>query len=121
VGRSETRFSRRAGKASQVPNSKGVSVQNRVKTQLCTAELGRGKLEFDALIDEAKQHFIGKKYKVESDSSVGNDGRTDSDDKEDGPGNDIELVDLESNVVQTPDQGQRNKNFRSFYMLPRCS
>jgi hypothetical protein len=56
--------------------------KNRIKTQLVhTAEHGTGfacpikkreelKLEFYSLTDEAKQHFIGKKYKVESDSSA---------------------------------------------------
>jgi hypothetical protein len=96
--------------------------KSRVKSQLlCTAELGTGfacpnkkkeelKLMFYSLTDEAKQHFIDKKYKVESDSSDGNDGCTDSDDEEDGPGTDIELVDEESRTVLTPDRGQRNIN-----------
>jgi hypothetical protein len=60
------------------------------------------------LVQSLQQHFIGKKYKVESNSSDRNDGCTASDDEEDGPGTDIELVDEESNVVQTPDRGQRN-------------
>ena len=96
--------------------------KNRIKTQLRTAELGTGfacpikkreelKLEFYSLTDEAKQHFIGKKYKVELDSSDGNDGPPDSDDDEDGPADtDIELVDEESNAVQTPDRGQRKSS-----------
>ena len=113
--------------------SKERGYKNRVKTQLRTAELGTGfacpnkkreelKLEFYTLTDEVKQHCIGKKYKVESNSSDRNDGRTDSDDEEDGPGTDIELVDEESNVVQTPDRGQRNSTMVAtpFMKRPPC-
>lgn len=86
--------------------------KNRVKKQLQTAELRTGfachnkkkeelKLEFYALADEAKKHFVSKKYKVELDSDD-NDGRAVSDD-EDSPDTDIELSD-ESDIVQTPDR-----------------
>ena len=74
--------------------------KNGLKTQLQTAELGTGfacpnkkreelKLEFYALTDEAKKHFVSKKYKVELDSDK-NNGRAVLD-EDDTPDTDIEV------------------------------
>jgi hypothetical protein len=105
--------------------------KNGLKTQLQTAELGTGfacpnkkreelKLEFYALTDEAKKHFVSKKYKVELDSDK-NNGRAVLD-EDDTPDTDIEVLD-EFDGVQTPDRIVRTGAIATPFMknAPRMS
>jgi hypothetical protein len=101
--------------------------KNKVKKQLQTAELRTGfaspnekkeelKLEFYALTDEAKSHFVDRRYKVEFKDSDDTDGSAISDNK-DSPDTDIEFLD-ESSITQMPDRVPHVANATPFMPKP---